>query len=245
MKIIQISDLHVSGSYFVPEWGDLVVDRVNSINPDLLIISGDITDDGHMFEYEKAVEFVSRFKIKNRFMVPGNHDARNEGYKLFEEQFGDRFPVFENDQIFIQGFDSSAPDTDEGHIGRENYKLFAAIKNTSGKLKMIVVHHHVIPIPGTGREENVLSDSGDFLGLIIESGINLVLSGHRHLPWIWRLEETYFITAGAGTTWRLKAHSNASFNIFDIAGDRVRMNQVYIIDNKLEEKTKLDIKIRL
>jgi 3',5'-cyclic AMP phosphodiesterase CpdA len=245
MKIIQVSDLHVSGSYFVPEWGDLVVDRINSINPDLLIISGDITDDGHMFEYEKAVEFVNRFKVKNRFMVPGNHDARNEGYKLFEEQFGDRFPVFENDQIFIQGFDSSAPDTDEGHIGRENYKLFSAVKKTTGKLKIIVVHHHVIPIPGTGREENVLSDSGDFLGLIIESGINLVLSGHRHLPWIWRLEETYFITAGAATTWRLKAHSNASFNIFDIAGDRVRMNQVYIIDNKLEEKTKLDIKIRL
>jgi Icc protein len=245
MKIIQVSDLHVSGSYFVPEWGDLVVDRINSINPDLLIISGDLTDDGHMYEYEKAVAFVSRFKVKNRFMVPGNHDARNEGYKLFEEFFGERFPSFENEQIYIQGFDSSVPDTDEGHIGRENYKLFSGVRNSSGKLKMIVLHHHVIPIPGTGREENVIWDAGDFLGLIIESGINLVLSGHRHLPWIWKLEHTHFITAGTPTSWRLKAHSHASFNIFDLETERVRMNQVYIIDNKFEEKTKLDIKIRL
>lgn len=243
MKIIQISDLHISGSYVVKEWAEMLVERVNSINPDLLIISGDLTDDGHQYEYEKAVEFVGRFKSKNRFMVPGNHDARNEGYKLFEEYFGDRFPSFENDQIYIQGFDSSAPDTDEGHIGRENYKRFAAVKASSGKVKMIVLHHHVIPIPGTGREENVIWDAGDFLGLIIESGINLVLSGHRHLPWIWRLEHTYFITAGTPTSWRLKAHSHASFNMFDIDRDKVKMNQVYIIDNKFEEKEKLDIKI--
>jgi Icc protein len=63
MEIAHISDLHVSGSYFVPEWGDKIVKKINSLNPEILIISGDLTDDGHLFEYEKAAKFIKRFDV--------------------------------------------------------------------------------------------------------------------------------------------------------------------------------------
>ena len=41
---------------------------------------------------------------------------------------------------------------------------------------IIALHHHIIPVPKTGRERNVLSDAGDILESIIEGGANLVLS---------------------------------------------------------------------
>ncbi len=39
MKIVHISDLHLTSSAFVPEWGDKVVNMINSIEPEIL---GDI-----------------------------------------------------------------------------------------------------------------------------------------------------------------------------------------------------------
>jgi len=240
MKITHISDLHVSGSYFVPEWGDKIVRKINDINPDLLIISGDFTDDGHLHEYEKAVEFVERFKVTEKLLIPGNHDSRNDGYRLFEEFFGERFPKYENDRVIIQGIDSSSPDTDSGHLGRENYHYIEDMKETD-RIKIIVLHHHLIPIPGTGREENVVIDSGDVLGLLVENGVHMVLSGHRHLPWVWKLERTHFITTGTATSWRLKGRSNPEFNILEIKDDHVLLEQHNIADDKLMEKLKFII----
>ncbi len=47
MKIVQISDLHLSGLDVVPEWAENVVAMVNSVGPDIVIVTGDITDDGY------------------------------------------------------------------------------------------------------------------------------------------------------------------------------------------------------
>jgi len=239
MQITHISDLHVSGNYFVPEWGDKIINKINSINPDILIISGDLTDDGHLFEYEKASEFIRRFEVENRIVVPGNHDARNDGFKLFEEFFGDRFSTYEDENVFILAMDSSSPDTDEGHIGRENYHLIKNMKNRRDKIKIIVLHHHVIPIPHTGREQNILVDAGDVLGHIVDSGVHLVLSGHRHLPWSWKLENTFFVTTGTATSWRLKGRSFPSFNLIELNDTLINIKQVNILKDSIEEENRL------
>ena len=46
MRIAHISDLHVSSHYYVPKWGENVVDWINGNEIDLVIISGDLTMDG-------------------------------------------------------------------------------------------------------------------------------------------------------------------------------------------------------
>ena len=45
MKIVQISDLHV-GSQFLQEKFDILVEEVNEINPDVIVITGDLTNEG-------------------------------------------------------------------------------------------------------------------------------------------------------------------------------------------------------
>ena len=53
MQLVQISDIHI-GSFFKQEVFDSVVDEVNKLKPDAIIITGDLTDEGLLFQFEHA-----------------------------------------------------------------------------------------------------------------------------------------------------------------------------------------------
>ena len=244
MKIAHISDLHITGSDFVKEWAENLLELLQEINPEIILITGDLTDEGYSYEYEIAKDFLSQLGGKVQIVVPGNHDARNEGYIVFEHFFGTRFPYYEDENFQILGIDSTEPDIDDGHIGRENYPLIQNKLKAPEKLKILLLHHHLIPIPGTGRERNIPVDAGDVLKICVEAGINFVLSGHKHLPWIWRLENTYFITAGTPTTLRLKGFSCPSFNLLYLEeANNAKVEIINVKDKKPLLSKKLDIKI--
>lgn len=235
MKIAHISDLHITGSNFVKEWGENLIKILNEIKPDIVVITGDLTDDGYIHEYEIVRNYLKRIKAE-KLIVPGNHDARNKGYEIFEEIFGTRYPFYEDDELCILGIDSSEPDVDDGHIGRENYPLIKKkLENEKIKIKLMALHHHLIPIPGTGRERNIPIDAGDVLNLCIKLDIKLVLSGHKHLPWIWKLQNTYFVTAGTACSRRLKGKSYPSFNFIEI-DEGIRIKEINVVNGERKEK---------
>ena len=217
VKIVHASDFHFTGPYFQEHLWEEFKRQMDRIQPDILIVTGDITDDGYPHEYTIAQKYLESIPVE-KLVVPGNHDARNVGYEAFEEFFGPRWRTWERDGVIILGGDSSEPDIDDGHIGRENYQLMEDVFHREG-FKIFALHHHLLPIPGTGRERNIPVDAGDVLKIITDAGVNLVLSGHKHLPWIWRLEDTIFITAGTATTTRLKGRVNPSFIHIKVEGD--------------------------
>ena len=243
MKIIHLSDIHISSSNFHKEWGMRVVDFVNSQAPDLLVITGDLTNEGHIHEFEMWQEYFSLFKIGKCIIVPGNHDAKNDGWEIFEELIGPRHPVFENGEIVVQGIDSSEPDIDDGNVGRHNYPQIRKTMSAKGKVKIVMLHHHLIPIPGTGRERQIPSDAGDVLELIKNCGVHLVLSGHRHRNWIWNLEGTYFITCATSTSRRLKGRGFPSLMIYDIKGKHLTATEFNVRDEISTKK--LDVELNL
>ena len=49
MQLVQLSDIHV-GSFFKQQVFDTVIEKVNKLNPDALIITGDLTDEGLLFQ---------------------------------------------------------------------------------------------------------------------------------------------------------------------------------------------------
>lgn len=233
MKIAHISDLHLTGENFVKEWGENLIDILNSIKADIVVITGDITDDGYIHEYEMAKKYIDRISSE-KLIIPGNHDARNRGYEVFEEIFGTRYPFYENEEVAILGMDSSEPDIDDGHIGRENYPFIKGKLGNKRKIKIMALHHHLIPIPGTGRERNIPIDAGDVLNLCISLGVNLVLSGHKHLPWIWKLENTYFITAGTACSRRLKGKSHPSFNLIETKDEKIFIREINVKNGEMK-----------
>ncbi len=242
MKIVQISDLHLTGLYSVPEWTENVLDIISSIVPDMVVVTGDLTDDGYAYEYDIAKNYIDKIEAENVMVVPGNHDVRNEGDRLFEEVFGTRYPLYQNDKVTIMGIDSTEPDIDDGRIGRAGYAYIREKLSPRKEIKILAMHHHLIPIPATGRERNIPVDAGDVLKLCIELGVDIVFSGHKHMPWVWKLEKTYFITAGTATTQRLKGRYYPSFYILelDIEQDKALLKEANVADKQLRDVRRLD-----
>jgi len=225
MRIAHISDLHFSSSLFVQGYADNVARIVNKERPDLLVVTGDLTTDGYVAEFEAAKRFLDGLAVKDMLIVPGNHDARNLGYTIFEEIIGPRFPCYRGSEVTVMGLDSTEPDVDDGHVGREHYEDIR--NNLSGPgVRILALHHHLIPIPGTGRERQIPTDAGDLLGIIKEAGIDIVLSGHKHLAWVWNLDGCLFITAATSTSRRLKGRSRPAMNVMEIEGRELIVREI-------------------
>lgn len=241
MKIAHISDLHFSSSLFVSQWADNVIRIMDGERPDLLVVTGDLTNEGYASEFEAAKDFLDGLKAMDRLVVPGNHDSRNLGYTIFEELIGSRFPVYEGNGVTVLGLDSTEPDLDDGHVGREHYGDIRE-RFQGPNVRVLALHHHLIPIPGTGRERQIPSDAGDLLGVCKDVGVDIVLSGHKHIPWIWNLDGCYFITAATATTRRLKGRSRPAIWILEL--DQGRMVLRDIKTDNLESAVVLDVQLR-
>ncbi len=221
--IAQISDLHCGSPHFVPSLLDRALVEVNELEPDVVIVSGDLTDYGLRGEYELAADYLTRIACERLIVIPGNHDSRNVGYVHFEEMFGDRNSVLRKGPVSIVAVDSSEPDLDHGQIGRGRYRWIEEQFVEPAELKVFVLHHHLLPVPGTGRERNVVYDAGDAIECLQRSGVRLVLSGHKHVPYVWRLEDLFVVNAGTVSSLRLRGKTRPCYNLIEIADRHVNI----------------------
>src|SRR5258708_2183351 len=182
VTIAHLSDLHCGEQYFEPNLLERAIGEINDLQPDIVVCSGDLTSFGFKHEYLLARQYLDRIECDSVVVVPGNHDSRNVGYVHFEEHFGERNSVLRTKGVTVVAVDSTEPDLDHGQIGRGRYRWieeqFAA---EPSEFKVFVLHHHLLPIPGTGRERNVVYDAGDAIECLQRAEVHLVLSGHKHV----------------------------------------------------------------
>src|SRR5438270_5850374 len=119
--IVQLSDLHCGQQFFLPNLLERAIAEVNELQPDVVVISGDLTSNGFKDEYRLARRYLDGVDCKSIVVIPGNHDSRNVGYVHFEELFGDRNSVQRVENVTIVAVDSTEPDLDNGQIGRGRY----------------------------------------------------------------------------------------------------------------------------
>ena len=159
--------------------------------------------------------------------IPGNHDSRNVGYVHFEQMIGSRSTVLRKDGISFVAVDSSEPDLDHGVVGRSRYAWIDEQFAPPADFRVFVLHHHLLPIPGTGRERNVVHDAGDTLEVLQRADVDLVLSGHKHVPYAWRLEDLFIVNAGTVSSLRLRGHTRPCYNVVEISADQVDIYRRY------------------
>ena len=221
--IAQISDLHCGSVYFRSSLAEAMLQEVNALAPDIVVVSGDLTDMGLRDEYDRARALLDRIECERMLVVPGNHDARNVGEVHFESLFGPRDPELRVEGVHILGIDSSEPDLDSGRIGRDGYRWIEERFAEPSEFKIIALHHHLVPVPGTGRERNIVADAGDLLRVLTENGVDLVLCGHKHVPNVWRFEDLFIVNAGTATSIRVRGREEPGYNVLEVFSDRVRV----------------------
>jgi 3',5'-cyclic-AMP phosphodiesterase len=221
ITIAQLSDLHCGGPYFVPNLIERAITEINDLEPDIVICSGDLTTFGFKEEYALAKRFLDGIQCEALVVIPGNHDSRNVGYIHFERLFGDRHSVLRKNGICVVAVDSTEPDLDHGQIGRGRYRWIEEQFAEHAELRIFVLHHHLLPVPGTGRERNVVYDAGDVIECLQRSGVDLVLSGHKHVPYAWKLENLFIVNAGTVSSLRLRGTTRPCYNVIEVNGSHV------------------------
>jgi len=239
LRIAHISDTHITRhGMHLTDMLDRCISLISTLEPrpDVVIHSGDITDNGVLDDYELASEKLGAIPYE-LLITPGNHDERNNGDSLFKEIIGPvDFEASIGKAVFLL-LDSAVPDSDNGRLGRHRQSLitnkFKALPD--GVLKILVLHHHVTPVPFAGREKDILEDAGDVLRVILDAGVDLVLMGHRHVRNAIQVNGTIFINAGTVASVRTRGRLGNSFNVIDIARDGTASIRVIDIRTGKEE----------
>ena len=63
MLLVQLSDLHIGGTYFQQEIFDTIVNEVkNKLKPDVILITGDLTDEGLVSQFRRASMEIEAYR---------------------------------------------------------------------------------------------------------------------------------------------------------------------------------------
>lgn len=243
--IAQVSDLHFGDLRFDVKLISNAIKNINKLKPDLLVVAGDLTIEGYETEFLLAKKYLDKIKAKNKVIIAGNHDCRNVGYIFFEKVFGKRYADLEIDmglpsgkKLSLVAMDSNKPDLNDGEIGRDKYQYITrGFKKEN--FNIFVLHHHLVSIPGTGRERNIVWDAGDVLESLSEAGANMVLNGHKHVPYIWKVNRMSIVTSGTLSTRRTRGLAKPSFNIIEITDDEVVVSVRDSENNKVLQSRKI------
>jgi len=234
LRIAHISDLHAGEITFQHDVMARAIETINRMRPDVVVVAGDLTAAGYEDEYVEAAGIIAQIEPP-KVIIPGNHDARNVGWVHFERFFGNRFSRmrrgFGPDRaerlratgFTVVGVDSSEPDLDEGRVGRDRYHWIRTQFEDPDDIKIFAIHHHLVSVPGTGRERNIVMDAGDLLAQLTSLDIDLIVSGHKHVPFFWGINGILIANSGTCSTKRLRGLTPSSWNEVEIDASTIKV----------------------
>lgn len=191
LTILHASDLQC-GSPFVPRAAEALVRFARDLDPDVIVISGDLTQRAKPQEFTAAVELMKRLPDVPKVITPGNHDVpvfrvferilmpyRNwRGYTGTELNAVTRLPG----ATFV-ALNSSTPWAAivAGRVEPWQVELArrAFDESPPGDVRALVVHHHFVPTAdGTGGIP--LPGAPELLAAFEAMHVDLILGGHVH-----------------------------------------------------------------
>jgi 3',5'-cyclic-AMP phosphodiesterase len=241
LTIAQISDLHCGHPMFEAELLDHAVEEILDLEPDLVVVAGDLTSEGYAPQFRQAKRYLDRLEGLQMMVIPGNHDLMNVGFLHFRDAFGKsdrvlRLPFSPPDAsnggqperyATVVSVNSSKPDLAEGEVGHTRYDWIRKSYEWPDDYRIFVLHHHLVSVPGTGRERNIVWDAGDVLALLSELDIKLVLCGHKHVPNVWQFGDMLLINSGTASSHRVRGYTRPSYNVIEIHDENVKVVQRY------------------
>jgi len=192
-EILHLSDLHF-GPPFLPDRAEAVRELAEATVPDLVVVSGDLTQRARREQFRAAAEFLDGFSAPV-VVTPGNHDVPL--YRLHERLFA---PYRHYRELIAEELDtvtriagatvvalnsSRRLTLTNGRIEQEQLRFAAdaLADRPAEELKVVVTHHHLAPPPDFARDR-VMPRARHALETFVGLGVQLILAGHMHRAYI-------------------------------------------------------------
>lgn len=235
-KIVHLSDLHFGRvDYSVVE---PLIATVNELKPDVVAVSGDLTQRARSHQFEEARKFLEKLP-GTQIVVPGNHDVPlHNVFARFVQPLtkyrryitDDLQPFYADEEIAVMGINTARSLTIK--YGRINAEQIAGIRerlcSVSEDVIKIVVTHHPFDLPEGHDEAELVGRARLAMEALARCGADLLLAGHLHVGHTGHTTERYkieghsalVVSAGTATSTRGRGEPN-SFNV-------IRTNHPYI-----------------
>lgn len=230
--IVQISDTHFGTEQ--PQVLQALEEHVREHGGDLLVLSGDITQRARAAQFAAAQACVRRLQalgIRETLVIPGNHDIPLYNllarflmpYRNYRRYFGDVLePIFENDQMLVLGLNTTHPRRHkDGRVTQQQvHAVSRELARCSAEKVRIVVAHQPFGAMLASDLRNLQHGAAVALQTWADAGLDLVMGGHIHLPYVLPLSRQYqnlsreiwMVQAGTTLSSRVRGTSPNSLN---------------------------------
>ena len=228
--LLQISDPHFGTE--VPTVVNALERLVQEQMPDVLVLSGDITQRATRRQFDAARGFVDRLGIGNVLAIPGNHDiplfqlgARLlSPYGRYAEAFGDDMaPMYESDTWLVLGVNTTRwYRHEDGEVSSSQIARVAeSLSRARPSQVRVVVTHQPVMVTRPEDASNRLHGRDAAVKRWSEAGADLVLGGHIHLPFVKPLQDDvagcpralWAVQAGTAVSSRVRSGAPNSVNL--------------------------------
>ena len=230
--VVHLSDLHfgrVDRGIIAP-----LTACISSIRPDLIAVSGDLTQRARRRQFQHAAAFLDSLAFP-KLIVPGNHDvpAFNLARRLLNPFGGyrrwicsDLEPAFVDDEVAMIGLNSARALVTGGR-GRLNDeqidRAVARLRTLPAAPVKVIVTHHPFDLPEGVRPEHLVGRASIAMQRFAAAGADLFLAGHLHVSHVGHTADRYDIAGHsalvvqAGTLSTRGRGELNSFNVLRIA----------------------------
>lgn len=240
IQIVQFADIHFGAQNDAAL--SAAFQTVVTLDPDAIVVCGDLTQRGKKVEFEAAKIWLAEFSTP-MLVVPGNHDtpllnlvARVVSpFDRFEEHFSKL-----SRPIKIEGWRASGLNTARGWQVRANWAegsveldaLDAVISKETETAAMLVCHHPFLPYEGaplkltTARGEEASAR-------LARSQFEILLTGHVHAPSsnVRRTDDGAYLAITAGTLSSRTRATPPSFNVIGLSDKHIEATAYQFVDN--------------
>jgi 3',5'-cyclic AMP phosphodiesterase CpdA len=239
--LVHLSDLHfgrIDHTIVRP-----LIDTVHKIKPDLVAISGDLTQRARSAQFREARAFLDALPGP-QIVVPGNHDVPL--YNPFARFFrplskyqryitDDLEPFYTDAQIASLGLNTARSLTfKHGRINQHQLaRLRERLSGYGEEITKIIVTHHPFHFPDLPDRQDVydlVRGASEAMETLAHCRIDVLLAGHLHRSHTGHTAERYtmagysalVVSAGTATSTRGRGEGN-SFNLLRIEHPRIQV----------------------